>query len=407
MQDDAVTWSDIVQARERIRDEIYLTPCRKSTFLSQRTGATVFLKLDNLQMTGSFKERGACNRLMLLSTEERQRGVIAASAGNHAQAVAYHGARLGIGTKIVMPEGTPLIKVERTREYGAEIVLYGSSFDESYEHALELQAAEGRIFVHPFNDPGVIAGQGTLGLEVLEQVDELDAVLVAVGGGGLASGVCVAIKEKRPDVEIIGVEPEVLPSMKRAFQHGEVYEIPEARTLADGVAVRRVGELTFKLVRKYIDDLVTVTEHDIATTVLTLLEREKTVAEGAGALPLAALLSDAVELEGKRVCALICGGNIDVNVISRIIENGLVAAGRLTRLDLRLTDTPGELARVLKLLGDMNANVLDIFHNRTFTSGETFGTTNVELKVETRGHDHIAAIREALQANGFEIIERL
>ncbi len=407
MQRGTVTLTDVVEARRRIREHLYLTPCRKSTFLSQQTGAEVFLKLDNLQMTGSFKERGACNRLMLLAEDERERGVIAASAGNHAQAVAYHGARLGISTKIVMPEGTPLIKVERTREFGGEVVLDGANFDAAYEQALRLQKEEGRVFVHPFNDPGVIAGQGTLGLEVLEQVEDLDTVLVAIGGGGLASGVCVAIKETRPEVEIIGVEPDVLPSMKRAFQHGEACEIPEARTLADGVAVRQVGDLTFQLVRKYVDDLVTVGEHDIATSILTLLEREKTVAEGAGALPLAALLSDSVDLRGKRVCLLICGGNIDVNVISRIIENGLVAAGRLTRIDLRLTDTPGELARALTLVGDLKANVLDIYHNRTFTSGETFGTTNVELKLETRGAEHIEEIYDALEAHDFEIIERL
>lgn len=407
MERDTVQLEDVLEARERIQEHLYLTPCRKSTFLSERTGAEVFLKLDNLQMTGSFKERGACNRMMLLTDEECRRGVIAASAGNHAQAVAYHGARLGISTKIVMPEGTPLIKVERTRSFGGEVVLHGSNFDEAYDHALELQASEGRVFVHPFDDPGVIAGQGTLGLEVLEQIDDLDTVLVAIGGGGLASGICVAIKETRPEVEIIGVEPEVLPSMKRAFQHGEVYEIPEARTLADGVAVRQVGELTFRLVREYIDDLVTVSERDISATILTLLEQEKTLAEGAGALPLAALLSDSVDLEGKRVCALICGGNIDVNVISRIIETGLVAAGRLTRIDMQLTDTPGELARVLTLVGEMKANVLDIYHNRTFTSGESFGTTNVELKLETRGLDHIEEIHQALRDHDFEIIERL
>lgn len=402
-----VSLEDIRAARERIQEHLYLTPCRKSTFLSQQTGAEVYLKLDNLQMTGSFKERGACNKMMLLTAEERARGVIAASAGNHAQAVAYHGARLGISTKIVMPEGTPLIKIERTRRFDGEVVLHGANYDEAYQHAAQLQAEEQRVFVHPFDDPDVIAGQGTLGLEVLEQMGSVDTILVAVGGGGLASGVGIAVKETHPEVEIIGVEPEVLPSMKSALQRGEPWEVPVGITLADGVAVRQVGRLTFELVREYIDDIVTVSEREIANTILTLLEQEKTLAEGAAAAPLAALLAGKVALEGKRVCCLICGGNIDMNVISRIIENGLVAAGRLHRVDLRLKDTPGELARALTLVGDHNANVLEVYHNRTFASGEAFGSTNVELKLEARGHEHVAEIREALLAEGFEIIDHL
>lgn len=394
-------------ARARVAEHLYLTPCRKSTFLSNETGAEIYLKLDNLQMTGSFKERGACNRLMLLSDEERARGVIAASAGNHAQAVAYHAQRLGIDAKIVMPEGTPLIKVERTRKFGAHVVLDGLNYDESYTRARDLQDAEGRVFIHPFDDAGIIAGQGTIGLEVIEQLPDVDVIIVAVGGGGLASGVCVAVKESRPEVEIIGVEPEVLPSMKSALQRGEVFEVPSSQTLADGIAVRSVGQLTFDIVRHYIDDLVTVSERDIANTILLLLEQEKTVAEGAGAASLAAVLANQVNVKGRRVCCLICGGNIDVNVISRIIENGLVAAGRLVRIDLRLTDTPGELARVVTLVGDRRANILEVLHNRTFTSGQIFGSTNVELKLETRGPEHIEEIRQALDDNGFEVIDHL
>lgn len=404
---DVVTLSDIKRARERIQEHLYLTPCRKSTFLSQQTGAEVYLKLDNLQMTGSFKERGACNKLALLTDGERAQGVIAASAGNHAQAVAYHGARLGISTKIVMPEGTPLIKVERTRRYGGEVVLQGANFDESYAHARQLQEREGRIFVHPFDDAAIIAGQGTLGLEILEQVPKLDAVLVAIGGGGLASGVCVAVKETNPNVRVIGVEPEVLPSMKTAIEKGGVTEIPSGLTLADGIAVRRVGELTYRVLSRCIDEVVTASEREIANAILMLLEQEKTLAEGAGAAPLAPLLSGKLGLEGQRVCVLVAGGNIDVNLISRIIEQGLVAAGRLFRIDLRLKDTPGELARALTLVGELRANVLEVLHNRTFTSGESFGTTHVELKLETRGTEHIEELRESLVAQGFDIIDRL
>ncbi len=402
-----VTLEDIQQARRRIAEHLYLTPCRKSTFLSNETGAEVYLKLDNLQMTGSFKERGACNKLMLLTDDERAQGVIAASAGNHAQAVAYHGARLGISTKIVMPEGTPLIKVQRTEKFGGEVLLFGTNYDEAAEKAQELQAEEGRTFVHPFDDPDIIAGQGTVGLEILEQVEGVDTVLVAIGGGGLASGLSVAIKESRSDVTVLGVEPEVLPSMKTAVQRGRVTEVKSAQTLADGIAVRQVAQRTLEHVRKYVDDIVTVSEREIANAVLLLLEQEKTLAEGAGAAPLAPLLSGKLDLEGQRVCVLVCGGNIDVNVISRIIDKGLAAAGRLHRIDLRLKDTPGELAAVLKLVGDLRGNVLEVFHNRVFTSGDTFGSTNVELKLETRGFEHIEQIRSSLSDNGFEVIERL
>ncbi len=402
-----ISLQDVEEAWDRIRPHIFYSPCAHSALLSEQLGSKVYLKLDNMQSTGSFKERGAANKLALLTDEERSRGVIAASAGNHAQAVAMHGARLGISTKIVMPEGTPLVKVQRTKSFGGEIVLHGANYDAAYAYAKELQEQENRVFVHPFDDPAIMAGQGTVGLEILEQVPDIDAILVAVGGGGLVGGILAAVKTLRPDIQIIGVEPEVLPSMKTALQNSGVIEIPAAQTLADGIAVRRVGRIPFEQIQHQIDDMVTVTEAEIARAVLVLLEQEKTLAEGAGAASLAALLAGKVHLPGKKVCALICGGNIDVNVISRIIERGLVATGRLCRLSLRVTDTPGALAHVLTIVGRLKANVLEIHHNRTFTSGEQFGTTHVELKLETRGEDHVEAIRRALNDDEFTIIEHL
>jgi threonine dehydratase len=407
MVTDEVTLDVIRSARERIRDHVDLTPCRRSRVLSEQYGGDIFLKLDHLQLTGSFKERGAANKLAQLTDEERERGVIAASAGNHAQAVALHGSRLGISTRIVMPEGTPIVKVTRTRGFGGEVILHGENFDESYAHARALQRERGYTFVHPFEDPAIIAGQGTIGLEILEQVPDIDTVIVAIGGGGLAAGMGVAIKQQRPDVELIGVEPASLPSMTRALEHGSPIEVSEGKTLADGVAVRKVGALTSQLVSRYVDRIVTVSEREIASAILTLLEQEKTLAEGAGAASLAAVIAGEVDVVGKRVCALICGGNIDVNVISRIIERGLVATGRLHRISLRIKDTPGTLANVLTLLGKQKANVMEVYHNRVFNSGEAFGTTNIELKLETRGPEHIESLEAALAEAGYEFIEHL
>lgn len=401
-----LTFAEIEEARERIRGSISMTPCSSSTLLSKRTGSKVYLKLENLQITGSFKERGACNKLMTLTAEERARGVIASSAGNHAQALAYHGSRLGINTKIVMPEGTPLVKITRTKSFGAEVVLHGSNYDDAYQHARALEQEEGRVFAHPFDDRAVMAGQGTIGLELMEQNPYLDVVLVAIGGGGLISGIATAIKETNPKIRVIGVEPAVLPSMKRAVELGHTTELQEATTLADGVAVRRVGELTLANVQRYVDDIVTVSEEQIANAILTLLEQDKTVAEGAGASPVAALLAGLIpNIQNKRVCPVICGGNIDVNVIARIIERGLVAAGRLYQINVVIVDRPGSLAQLLTHLGKLQVNVLEVAHNRTFTSGLSFGSTHVELRLETKGPEHIALIRERLLGLGYDVVE--
>ncbi|MFU8806120.1 MAG: threonine ammonia-lyase [Bradymonadaceae bacterium] len=404
---DPVTFAEIEEARQRLHGVIATSPCAYSELFSQRLGCKLFLKLENLLLTGSFKERGAANKLLQLTDGEKTKGIIAASAGNHAQAVAYHAGRLGISAKIVMPEGTPLVKIVRTKNFGGEIVLHGANFDEAHTHAVELMHEEGRVFIHPFDDPAIIAGQGTLGLEILEQNPYFDCVVVPIGGGGLAAGMAVAIKETNPRIRVIGVEAEVLPSMKTSIEAGKIIELPPATTLCDGIAVRKVGGRAFATLSRYIDEIVTVSEEEVASAILELLEQEKTVAEGAGATPLAALLAGRIsDIAGKKVCAVVSGGNIDVNIIARIIERGLVANGRMCRLDLQITDVPGSLAELLTVIGASRSNVLEIYHNRTFAEGSPLGMTNVELKLETRGEDHIQRLRATLEERGYRILDR-
>lgn len=392
--------ADIHAARGRLAGTIYETPCPYSETLSALTGARVFVKLENLQMTGSFKERGAANLLLQLSPDERRRGVVAASAGNHGLAVAFHAARLGVSAVIVMPEWAPLAKVTAARRRGAEVVLHGDNFDEAYARAREIEAARDLVFVHPFDDPRVIAGQGTIGLELLEQVPRLDAVLVPVGGGGLLGGVALAVKTERPAVQVIGVQAQEVPGMASALAAGTRVTVPAATTIADGIAVRRVGEHTFDLARRHADRVVTVAEEEIANAILLLLEIEKTVVEGAGAVPLAALANRRVALEGRTVALVISGGNIDVNVIARIIERGLVKDGRLVRLRVRLRDRPGALARLTALVAEARANVLRIEHDRAFSRAPV-GDTEVELTLETSGPPQIEAIKRHLAEAGY------
>lgn len=364
------------------------------------TGQQVFLKLDNLQRTGAFKERGALNRILLLSDAERQRGVVAASAGNHAQAVAYHAGRHRIRARIVMPLMTPLVKVSATAGFGAEVILHGANYDEACAEALRLSAQDGQTFLHPFDDAAVIAGQGSIGLELLEQVPDLEAVVVPVGGGGLIGGVACAIKESRPGVRVVGVQTERLPSMLRACEAGQPVTVPAEVTIADGIAVRRAGELTHPLVERYVDELVTVDEEEIAKAILVLLEREKTLAEGAGAAALAALLQHKTSLTAERVAVLVCGGNIDVSLLAKIIERGLVKDGRRTRLRIHLTDRPGALHQMTRILSEARANIVQTAHDRAHY-GVNLGDTVIDVTLETRGSEHIAAIREALQAEGY------
>jgi threonine dehydratase len=392
-------------ARARVRDAIYQTPCPYSQTLSELTGARCYVKLENLQMTGSFKERGAANLLLQLDAAERRRGVVAASAGNHGLAVAFHAARLGIPAAIVIPTYAPLIKATSARRYGAEVILHGANYDEAYERASALVAERGAVFVHPFDDERVVAGQGTLGLELLEQVEDLDAVVVPVGGGGLIAGVALAIKARRPSVRVIGVQAGAVAAMVAALRARERVRVPAGATIADGIAVRQVGQVTFALASRLVDEVVTVDEEELSNAILLLLEIEKTVVEGAGAAPLAALLNRPLGLANARVALVLSGGNIDVTMLARIIERGLVKDGRVVRLGVVLQDRPGALARLTALIGEERVNILQIEHDRAF-SRQTIGSTEVELTLETSGRKQIDALKQRLESAGYAVEER-
>jgi threonine dehydratase len=400
-----LTLQDIERARARIKDDIYVSPCAHSETFSRLTGNKVYFKLENLQMTGSFKERGALHKILTLTDEEKRRGVIAASAGNHAQGVAYHATRNGIRSTIVMPAASPLVKVTRTKEYGAEVVLHGASYDEAYDEAARRCSAEGLTFIHAFDDEAVMAGQGTLGLELIEQNPYLEAVLVPIGGGGLISGIAVAMKEINPRVRVIGVQTARLPSMQVAVAEKQPTTLPAAVTIADGIAVRRAGARTLPVVTKYVDDIVTVDEEEIANAILLLLEREKTVAEGAGAAALAALVQGKTGLVAKKVAVLVGGGNIDVNILSRIIERGLVKDGRLVRMRVRIPDHPGALHKLTGEIAGLRANIQEVVHNRAF-SRVNLGETAVDITLETRGVEHIESLIKLLDERGYNT-ERL
>jgi len=400
-----VTLADVQAARGRIRESIRITPAAYSENLSRETGNTILLKLENQHVTGSYKERGALNGMLCMSEEQRSHGVIAASAGNHAQGVAYHAGRLGIHATIVMPLYTPVGKISATRGWGAEVVLFGENFDEALAESRRLVQVTGATFLHAFNDPAVIAGQGTVGLELLDQIPDLDAVVVPVGGGGLIAGLACAIKETRPHIQVIGVEPSVMPSMKAALAVHRPVEIPSASTVADGAAVRRVGDQTLELVEKYVDDMVTVDDEEIAMAILRLLEKQKTLAEGAGAMGVAALLQRKTSLRGKRVAAVLTGGNIDVSLLSHIIERGLVKDGRLIRLRITLSDHPGGLERLTKVIAHERANIVEVIHNRTYF-GVNLGEAKIDVTMETRGASHADELMANLQKAGY-IFERV
>ncbi|HVO96205.1 MAG TPA: threonine ammonia-lyase [Terriglobales bacterium] len=397
-----ITFVDIEEARERIKDQIYISPFARSETISQMTGSKVFFKLENLQMTGSFKERGALNRLLTLTPEEARRGVIAASAGNHGMAVAYHSQRLNIASTIVMPVSAPLIKVTRVRQYGAEGVLSGNDYDAALAQALRLSQERNLTFISAFDDPWVVAGQGTIGIELYEQNPDLEAVVVPVGGGGLIGGLALAVKTLLPNVRVIGVQAEAVPSMKVALAEGVPTQLPPATTIADGIAVRAVGATPFELVKRFVDEIVTVSEGEIANAVLTLLEIEKTVAEGAAAVPLAALLNKKVTIPGKTVGLIVSGGNIDMNLTARIIESGLIQDGRLGRFAVVISDRPGSLARLVQRVADLGANILQISQTRGF-GDMAIGETEVELTLETTGREHIERIYDTLLKDKFKI----
>jgi len=401
----AIGLADILAARERLRGSIYYSPCPHSQHLSAVTGQQLYLKLENLQMTGSFKERGALNRIATLTPHQAARGVIAASAGNHAQGVAYHATARGIRALIVMPLPTPLVKVTATRNFGAEVLLHGANYDEACTEALRLAADQNLTFIHPFDDAAVMAGQGTIGLELLEQVPDLEAVVVPIGGGGLIGGIACAIKQSNPAIRVIGVQTARLPSMAAAVAQHHPVTIDSATTIADGIAVRRAGDLTFPLVERFVDEIVTVDEDEIASAILVLLEREKTLAEGAGAAALAALLNRKTQLSTRalpaRTAVLVCGGNIDVTLLSRIIERGLVQDGRLIRLRIHLLDKPGALQELTRVIASHRANIVDTFYNRAYY-GVNLGDTTIDITMETRGREQVAELLAALTAEGYK-----
>lgn len=395
-----LTLQSIENAYQVVREEIYHSPCVLSQTLSQTIGSQVFLKLENLQMTGAFKERGALNKLVTLTQEERERGVITASAGNHAQGLAYHSKRLGGRAIIHMPVGTPLNKIVATKKHGAEVVLLGRNYDEAYEEAIAHQQQDGLNFVHPFDDELIMAGQGTIGIEIIEDKIEPEAVIVPIGGGGLISGIAVAIKETYPNCKIYGVQAKNAPAMKYSIDAGRIVPAKSQATLADGIAVKSVGHLTFPIIQQYVDDIVLVSEEEISAAIMTLLEVEKSLVEGAGASTLAALAYHDLPIKDKRTVLILSGGNIDVNLLSRIIERGLIKDGRMVRLRVELQDSPGQLAIVSSCVARHNANVLEVYHNRSFMNA-AMGKTFLDITLETRGSEHVYEIVQALEKEGY------
>jgi len=391
---------DIEAARDRIAGVVVRTPTVPALALGDRTPASLHLKLESQQRTGSFKDRGALNRLLALSDAERRGGVVTASAGNHAQAVAYHGQRLGVPVHVVMPEHTPLIKVLNTRRFGAEIRFRGETLSDAMVEARRMETDDGLVLVHAFDDDRVIAGQGTIGLELLDQRPDLTTVVVPIGGGGLISGIAIAIKEQKPSVKIFGVEAAAAASALASRRADSIVSIESSETIADGIAVKRVGDRTFPIIERYVDDIVAVSEEEIAHAVHLLLENQKVLAEGAGAVPLAAVLAGKVPLEASDVAVLVLsGGNIDVNLLERIIDRGLVTDGRLVRLAVTVPDRPGNLARLTRLVADAGANVLEVVHRRVYAD-ISVRDVEIVLQLETRGREHLAAIMAALHDAG-------
>jgi threonine dehydratase len=392
------TLEDIRAAALALRGRVVDTPCLHSRTLSEITGAEVYLKFENHQFTASFKERGALVKLLSLSPDAARKGVIACSAGNHAQGVAYHASRLAIPAVIVMPRHTPYVKVEHTRKHGAEVILHGENFDEAKAYAYELAASRGLTLVHPYDDEKVIAGQGTIALEMLAAHPQLDTLVIAIGGGGLVSGIAIAAKALKPPIEVIGVETERFPSMYHALRG--THPTFGASTIAEGIAVKEPGRLTKAIVEKLVSDIVLVDEGDIEQAIVMLLEIEKTVVEGAGAASLAALLKEPGRYRGRQVGLVLCGGNIDPLVLAEIIERGMVRGGRLARVRVQVRDLPGSLARVTALLAEQNANIEEVHHQRAFTQ-LAVQDAEVDLVLKTRSHDHVAEIVQALTRAGY------
>ncbi|WP_435078509.1 threonine ammonia-lyase [Halococcus sp. AFM35] len=392
---------DIREARERVDVVARHTPLEHSHSFSDLSGAAVHPKLEVFQRTGSFKIRGASNRIATLTEAEQAAGVVTASAGNHAQGVALAATRADVDSVVVMPEHAPIAKVKATRSYGARVVLHGEDYDEAQARAHDIEADDGRTYVHAFDDPAVMAGQGTIGLEILEDCPDVETVVVPIGGGGLIAGIATAIKEQAPDVRMIGVQAEGASSVAQSLEKGAVQELDGVDTIADGIATRRVGEQTFPVIEERVDEVVTVSDPDIAVAITKLLERSKTLIEGAGAVPMAAILAEAFGYaEGEVIVPVLCGGNIDLNMLRTVIMRGLVESGRYLRFRTTLPDQPGSLERLLEIIADMQANIYAIQHDRTSRDiGMT--ATEVEIDLETRGDEHVAALLDELEANGY------
>ena len=398
-----ISIKDIQDARRVLDKIIRKTDLIEATGLSQE--CDVYIKAENLQRTGSFKIRGAYNKISRLSPEEKARGVVACSAGNHAQGVALGASENGIRSVICLPDGAPISKIEATKHYGAEVELVSGVYDDAYARALELKNEKGYVFIHPFDDPHVIAGQGTIGLEILEQLPETEVVIVPIGGGGLISGIAVAVKSLKPDCKIYGVQAAGAPGMYEAIKNNSLKALPAVSTIADGIAVKLPGSLTFELCRKYVDRIVTVTDDQISAAALTLLERQKVVAEGAGAASAAAALYGGLPLAGKKVVCVVSGGNIDVTILSRVINRGLSAMGRSSEITVELDDRPGQLEGVVRIIAEEGANVVSVYHDRT--DPETrLNAVYLRLVLETRDFAHRVRIEEALQKSGFKLHDR-
>ena len=391
---------NFIEARERLRTVTNDTKIIYSEVFSEETGHEVYIKPENLQRTGSFKLRGAYNKIMKLSDEEKKRGVIASSAGNHAQGVAYAAQQLGIKSVIVMPKDAPLIKVDATKNYGAEVVLHGDVYDDAYNKACELQEKEGYVFVHPFDDKDVIEGQGSIGLEILDEINDVDIILVPIGGGGLISGIASAVKQMNPNIKIVGVEPEGAASALAALNCGDVLELSDCNTIADGTAVKRIGNLPFKYIRQYVDEIVTVSDYDLMEPFFILVERHKLIVENSGILSLAALKK--LKEKKKKVVSILSGGNIDVRTISSMINKGLVARGRIFKFVVYLPDKPGQLVQVAEILAELNANVVRLDHDQ-FVNLDRFHDVELQVTVETNGEEHIKRITETMLERGFKI----
>ncbi|ATA81875.1 threonine ammonia-lyase [Capnocytophaga leadbetteri] len=391
---------DFTTAREHLQKVLLPTHLIYSPIFSEESGNQIYIKPENLQKTGAFKIRGAYNKINKLTEEEKKRGVIASSAGNHAQGVAYAARELGIKAVIVMPKTTPLIKVQSTKKYGAEVVLYGDVYDDAYQKAKELEAQEGYVFVHPFDDIDVLEGQGTIALEILEEMPDAEVIVVPIGGGGLISGIAAAAKMIKPDIKIIGVEPSGAASATEALKKNKVITLPEANTIADGTAVKRIGDLTFNCIKQYVDEVVTVDDYELTEAFLLLAEKHKIIAENSGILPLAALKK--LSERGKKVVPVVSGGNIDVLMISSMINKGLISRDRIFNFAVSIPDRPGELAKITHIIADVGANIVKLAHNQ-FKNLSRFRDKEVLITVETNGTDHVQALVDAFAAKGYEV----